>query len=206
MSEFLGTIEPWAALWGENIGRASLQGGLAIAAAWGLSRWCRFLSARVTCWIWRLACLKLLVALCCAQPVDLPLLAAKPAPAETLSAEAGPPRRGSRAAPDESRPQVGPPIVRRVDVTEAGISVGTLLFLLWVAGIFCVMIRTARQWIAIERLRQKAQPARSAGLLRAFRQEADWLGIRRLPQLRLSQQATPGVCSRSTVLRRSTFS
>ncbi len=72
MSEFLGTIEPWAALWGENMGRASLQGGLAIAAAWGLSRWCRFLSARVTCWIWRLACLKLLVALCCASRWTFP--------------------------------------------------------------------------------------------------------------------------------------
>lgn len=195
MSEFFGTIEPWAieswaAVWGEHIWRASLQGGVAIAAAWLITPCCRFLSARVTCWIWRLACLKLLVALFCAQPVGIPLLAAKPAPAEIRSVQAGPlPAGVSRAVSRESGAESIPLIVRRLDVAKAGISVGTLLSMLWAAGVFCVMIRTARQWIAIGRLRQKAEPARSVVLLREFREEAERLGIRRLPQLRLSQQA-----------------
>jgi beta-lactamase regulating signal transducer with metallopeptidase domain len=188
MSEFLGTIDPWALWWGENMWRASLQGGLAIAAAWVLGRWCRFLSARVTCWIWRLACLKLLFALFLAQPVDLPLLAARPT--ETVfvhAAPTGPPV--SVAVVHESRAGVAPEIVRRVDLPQAGISLATLLCLLWVAGVCCGMIRTARQWRAIVRLRHEAQPARSVVLLRELREEAARLEIGRLPQLHLSPQA-----------------
>ena len=54
--------------------RASWQGSLAILAAWLLLRCARRLPPRVACWLWRLADLKLVVALFWAAPVLLPLL------------------------------------------------------------------------------------------------------------------------------------
>src|ERR1700722_622809 len=55
MSDFLGQLDQWSALWCECLWRATLQGGIAIAAAWAITHCCHFLSARVRCWIWRMA-------------------------------------------------------------------------------------------------------------------------------------------------------
>jgi hypothetical protein len=94
MNDLLGQLDQWTALWCECLWRATLQGGIAIAAAWAITHCCHFLSARVRCWVWRMACLKLLVALIWSQPLDLPMLPARPiersvqtfaAPAEHLT-------------------------------------------------------------------------------------------------------------------------
>jgi beta-lactamase regulating signal transducer with metallopeptidase domain/Tol biopolymer transport system component len=188
MSEFLEMIAHGAAFWGESIWRASLQGGIAIAAAWAISRSCRFLSARVTCWIWRLACLKLLAALVFTQPVNLPLLAAKPA--DMTLATAGPaPARVSRADVHESPAAPAPPLVRQADSNEPAISTSvflvTVLCVLWATGVFAGVSRTVRQWRAIDRLRRRALPVQNTDWLRELREEAERLGIGRLPQLGL---------------------
>src|SRR5580704_4777433 len=73
MSDYLGQLDQWSACWSESLWRATLQGGIAIAAAWAITHYCRFLSARVRCWVWRVACVKLLVALVWSQPLDLPM-------------------------------------------------------------------------------------------------------------------------------------
>jgi beta-lactamase regulating signal transducer with metallopeptidase domain len=64
-----------AALW-----RASWQGGLALLLVWAVCRVFHRLPARAKSWLWRLAYLKLLVALLFAVPIDLPLLPARSAP------------------------------------------------------------------------------------------------------------------------------
>jgi beta-lactamase regulating signal transducer with metallopeptidase domain len=138
-----------------------------------------------------LACLKLLAALVFAQPVNLPLLAVKPA--ETIPATAGPaPARVSRADVHVSPAAPAPPIVQQADSNEPAISTSvslvTVLCLLWAAGVSAGVIRTVRQWRAIDRLRRRTLPARSGAWLRELREEAERLGIGRLPQLRLCPQ------------------
>ena len=76
-----------ADLWGSSIWRATWQGAVVLAAAWTIARWCTFLSPRVICWIWRLACLKILVALVWIQPLDLAWLPARAEP-KTFDASA----------------------------------------------------------------------------------------------------------------------
>src|SRR5689334_22728142 len=65
--------------WVVAIWNASWQGGRALMLAWLICRAFPRLSPRLQCWLWRLAYLKLLVALVWTTPFRLPLL--PPAPA-----------------------------------------------------------------------------------------------------------------------------
>ena len=75
MGPTIEILNDLAATWSGSILRAAWQGGLAIAAAWVLVRCRPRLPPRVACWAWRLADLKLIVALLWATPLLLPLLA-----------------------------------------------------------------------------------------------------------------------------------
>jgi len=62
-----------AAIWGEAIWRASLQGAVAGIAVWLLCRLFPKLSNATRCWLWWLVCLRMLVAITPAT-IELPLL------------------------------------------------------------------------------------------------------------------------------------
>ena len=81
MNNLLHAMEPWADFWSTSLWRASWQGAIAIAVVWMLARLCMFLSPRVIHWMWRLVCLKLLVALVWVAPIPLAILPPPP-PAE----------------------------------------------------------------------------------------------------------------------------
>ncbi len=102
MSERLLAVGFWAEPWSERIFQASWQGAIVLAVAWAIGRWCTFLSPRVICWVWRLACLKLVVALLLVEPINLPLLSATPAAA--VSHETIEPRAPWHRAPGQNRP------------------------------------------------------------------------------------------------------
>ena len=63
MGPTIETLNDLAAAWSGSLLRATWQGGLVIAAAWVLVRCRPGLPPRVACWAWRLADLKLIVAL-----------------------------------------------------------------------------------------------------------------------------------------------
>jgi len=134
MSEFLGHLDAWSTVWSECLWRASVQGGIAVAVTWAVCRSCRFLSARVQCWVWRLACLKMLVALVWSQPFDLPIL---PAPPPQLAAQATPAPLEHSSQSHQLLPTAAaiPPIVRQFDGDESALSLSTVLFLLWGIGV-----------------------------------------------------------------------
>ena len=92
MHAWIESINAIAAGWADAMLRACWQGGVTIAFVWLICRALRRLSARVQCWLWRLAYLKLLIALVWATPIELPLLPARatpiistPAPATELA-------------------------------------------------------------------------------------------------------------------------
>jgi hypothetical protein len=73
MNALFDTLDWISAGWAAGMLRASGQGALALMLAWG----CRALPGippRAQCWIWRLAYVKLLIALVWGTPIELPLL------------------------------------------------------------------------------------------------------------------------------------
>ncbi len=192
MSDFLMRLDQWSGFWSESLWRASLQGGIAIAAAWAIVHGCRFLSARVRCWIWRLACLKLLVAFVWNQPLALAVLPVRAAaqPANVAVVPTSPqPRVASQVGSYELTNVANPPIVREAEAGGTEISLTTVLFLLWGSGVAYGMFRTAKRWHAIVRLRSRTEPVLSAAWLRDLCDEAERMDFGRLPQLCFSRQA-----------------
>ena len=74
MSDAMPVLNGWALAAASPFWRAFWQGGAALALVWCACRLLPGLSPGVRCWLWRLAYLKLFVALAWATPVDLPLL------------------------------------------------------------------------------------------------------------------------------------
>ncbi len=91
------------------IGRASLQGAIAIVAVWAVCRLFPRLPASLRCGLWWLACLKVVLGLVWTNPVPLPVLPAAERPPVTLvatapMAEAGPAAAHPSAPLDEAAP------------------------------------------------------------------------------------------------------
>jgi beta-lactamase regulating signal transducer with metallopeptidase domain len=192
MSDWFNTVGVWTEPWSQRLFQASWHGALVLAVALGIARWCTFLSRRVICWVLRLVCLKLVVALFWFEPIGLPLLPATPAgTASRETIETG--ATTAQDVPEE------PPLIERFRIVDQidphlrpvrnRIGLPALLQSLWLVGFCgCVMITIGR-WISIRRLCGEAQSTRSVVLQHAFWLEAQRLGIRRLPKLQLSSRA-----------------
>jgi len=188
----------FAAVWGQHLWCASWQGGIFLAVAWAIARWCTFLSPRVVCWVWRLACVKLLVALVWVSPIAIAVLPPAPPIAQ-------PPVKVAHAQPmlpdelipldndelSESKSQLPASAESQTPATiaRAPISFSTVLLPVWLAGVLYCVYRSAGQWQAARRLVQTSRDCASDSLLRLYQAEACRIGVRRLPRLRLSPEA-----------------
>jgi beta-lactamase regulating signal transducer with metallopeptidase domain len=188
VNELFRAIEPWANVWGASLWRASWQGGLAIIAAWAIARWCTFLSPRIVCRFWRLACLKLLVALLWVQPVAIPVLRANAMPtAITERAVPAPATTRTETSPPRPLTEMRPAAANERSPTGHA-TIWSWLLTLWVIGVSFRVALTARQWKAVRRLCGLSEPSQSMELQQTSRREADRLGIRRLPRIRFSSR------------------
>jgi beta-lactamase regulating signal transducer with metallopeptidase domain len=188
MSELFRTIEPWAEAWGSNLWRASWQGGLVIVAALAITRWCTFLSPRFACWIWRLACIKLLVGLICVQPVAIPIFPSGSPPILTAGNES---RELAATQAEIAAMRVSPeawPVTAndKPPVSPATHGNWNWLLALWIVGVGYRVSLTVRQWKSVRRLCRSAQPVQSTALQDLCRHVADRMGIRQLPPIRFS--------------------
>jgi beta-lactamase regulating signal transducer with metallopeptidase domain len=192
MSDWLNAVGFWIEPWNQRLFQASWHGAVVLAVAWAIARWCTFLSPRVICWVLRLACLKLVVALFWVEPIGLPLLPATPAgivTRETLVTRATSAQVGPEEPPLIERFRLVGQIDPQMRPVSNRIGLPALLQSLWLVGFCgCVMI-TIRRWFLIRRLCGEAQSTRSVVLQHAFRLEAQRLGIHHLPKLRLSRRA-----------------
>jgi beta-lactamase regulating signal transducer with metallopeptidase domain len=190
MNTILQFLGPWTELWFDALWRATWQGGILLAIVWALARWCTFLSPRVVCWMWRLACVKLLVALAWAVPVNLPLLppgAPSLAPSQaavTNVADLGHANHFQQSSHGEAAPAaygaVAPDTARFAKIAVC---------VCWLAGVVCSVVIAARQWSAARRLVRLSVPVRARSLRSLCRQQARRLGLRHLPDLRVSRTA-----------------
>jgi bla regulator protein BlaR1 len=188
MNELIHSIEAWQPiLW-----RASWQGGLVILAAWAIARWCTFLSPRVTSWIWRLVCLKLLVTLCWTQPVAIAILPAaslsNPPAMITVENPSSPAVVEAHSPTRERLPLVEPhtSTIRENADLEGQFTIGAILVTLWIAGVCCAVALTVGRWFSARRLCRAAATTESELFQRLCRSEAERLTIRSPPRIRLS--------------------
>lgn len=185
MSGIMNAFWLTAELCTDGLWRASWQGAIAIAIVLAIARWCTFLSPRIVCWLWRLACLKMLVALLWSQPLSLAVLPA--APTEGAAAKPALFSAAAHVAAAES------PLIEELNLPPAphlaeqgGLTFRDVLFLLWLAGVSYGIGGIARQWNSMRRLLSSASIA-SSDLLNAIgRQEAERLRVCHPPRLYLS--------------------
>ncbi len=188
MHDWLVLIEPWAEAWSANLWRATWQGTIALGVAWGIARTCTFLSPRIVCWIWRAACLKVLVALFWVQPVSLAVL--PPQPPATVSV----PTEFLNTAPSgtmlvESDAETNARSRAANEPSTIAVSVASLFVLAW-AACFCWRVTvSARQWNSLRQLRRSAASTSNAALKDLLRLEAERLGFGPPPSLGISPKA-----------------
>jgi len=189
MSQLIEMAQTWAQWWIAGIWRASVEGAIAIAVVWIIARWCTFLSPRIVCWLWRVVCLKLLVALIWTQPVAIAILPYKAvATTNVQPTVANTPQRIPVA--DETPPAVNiqPSLLPPVQ-SASHITIREALALSWSIGVLCLVAFTMREWLSIRRMCRNAAAVFSPALQQTCQNEAVRLGIRRLPQLRFSSRA-----------------
>lgn len=213
----------WAATWMLHLARASLEGGVLILVAWAAVRLLPRMSPTVRCWLWRLAYVKLFVALFWTLPVELPVL-----PVRTVS----PPVVGGKGRVEEwtgggtaPTPYAGAP---RAVSTEPSAALPTpaaptsptlppfpslplFLTAAWLLGAGWCITRLTRESITARKLRQTATPVRDGWLVETCAELCWSFGLRRAPKLLLAEGygspllvggANPAVLLPSVVLER----
>ncbi len=183
MGSMIERLDELAAACSGSLLRASWQGGLLIAAAWLLVRFRPALPPRLACWIWRLADLKLIVALVWAAPLLLPLLPPPVEPRSLPQVPAPPPdlspmiAGGLEPVPSLAGEITAPPPTPRPSLAAAAM-------LVWLFGVIGGIAMAARGWLAAERLRRSCSPIDRPDLRDAASELAGVLGLRRVPELR----------------------
>lgn len=190
----------------------SVQASLLIGAIWLAGRYLPRLSAATHSLLWWLLGLQLLLGVAVPTPVSLALLS---------------PHAPEATAPAES--SVVPPSEHRIanfnvstygtttDALSAPTAVHTsarpmttqswhwqrVVLAVWLAGVLVQLVIAARQWREARAVVRASRPLLDPALLVAYVQQAESLGLRHCPQLRVSDEIrSPQVCGllRPTVL------
>ena len=193
MSHFFLLLGTWTDSITSGLWRASIAGGIVIAVVWIITRSFRFVSPRIACWLWRLAGLKILIALVWTQPISLAVLPAvstttKLAPIQTVADK-------SPIAPADPNETPQPTINRletfsSTEVKTIEIAWPIALMIAWLIGVLCSVTITIKDWLSVWRLCRSSHLIHDPALQSNLCSEADRFGIRRLPELRQSQTAT----------------
>ncbi|PBJ82469.1 hypothetical protein CMZ84_09875 [Lysobacteraceae bacterium NML93-0399] len=161
----------------------SIQGSLLVALVWALCRALPRLPAATRCWLWWLVALQLLVGLLWSNPVALPLL---PAVEQVVASEAA-----VRVPLDTQGAAVFAPVEHDPLQTAAASTAPawswTFAFaLIWLLGVFALVARSLHGLAASRRLVAASVPCDDAGLLQALALAADAHGLRKSPEVRVS--------------------
>jgi beta-lactamase regulating signal transducer with metallopeptidase domain/Spy/CpxP family protein refolding chaperone len=137
--------------------------------------------ARVQCWIWRLAYLKLLIAFLWARPVNLAILpAAAPPPVMQTSVE-------WLRWPIPSQPmRIASPPPTAAGAIPAGL---LALLTLWLAGVAWTAAQAGRDWVNLRRLRADCQESLDPWLSSECVDLCNQLRLRRIPTVLLHEGA-----------------
>jgi bla regulator protein BlaR1 len=176
----------------------SAQATLLIGALWLLGRWMPRLPPAIRCMLWWLLAAQLLVGLLVSTPVRLPLLStashnvAIARPADLRSTATTP--LAEPMAPSELATSSAPSTTAIMSTTTRPFHWQRLLLALWLAGLFVQLLLVARQWLWARTVLRGSVPLHDETLQALCAQQAQALGLRRCPQLRMSSAiASPQV-------------
>ena len=178
----------------------SVQASLLIGALWLIARQLPRLPAATRSLLWWLLGVQLLLGLALPTPVSLPLLSPTPAAVSTFNAEA------SFVAPSEHRITAfnasanaadismadapsAPAIAAATPVTHdaaTGLHWQLVVLSLWLAGVMVQLVVAARQWRQARIVVRASQPLNDPALQDACADQAQVMGLRRCPSLRVS--------------------
>jgi beta-lactamase regulating signal transducer with metallopeptidase domain len=161
MIETLSRFDAVAEQWADAMLRACWLGGAAILIAWAITRVVPRLPANARMWLWRLAYLKLLIALIWTAPIELPLLPAaaqlnNPQANQVAAIESSAASTTAKHTADGG-PSPGPgPSDQLAD--NAAQSIAAWLFAAWCVGVAACSLAIGRNWLAMRRLCRLARP------------------------------------------------
>ena len=167
----------------ERLAWTSLQAALLFAIVWLLIRFVPRLTPAVRCMLWWLLGAQLVLGLTIGSPLRLPLL--KPEshsvvvnvmPSADVVVQASHPSVGA------AQPMAATP--------NAFFDWRMVLFALWGAGIVLQLLLMLRQGIETRRTLRASRPLNDDALQALCQQQARELGLRRCPQLRVSDEIT----------------
>lgn len=218
MDPYIEMFVEHASYWLSPLWRASWQGGLVLLLVWLVVRAWPRMASRTQIWLWRLAFLKMLLALCWAGAVTLVLL---PAPRQATTAAfsqktPAPPavQLLPNAPPAPPSAALLPPAAPPMAVTRtAGRPVTAVLqqamdalipfipyllaltMLLWLYGASFRLIRLLRAWWQTARLVRACRPMADAPLQALVDDLSRRLGLFWTPEVRLSDGLGPMLVS-----------
>ncbi len=190
MEKLVNTLNAVADAWAGSMWVACWQGGLALIFVGLIVRIFPSTPPSIRCWLWRLALLKLLVSFTWTKPIDLPLLPA----ADNFSARAPLPAQKSRReaiskafnweAPQSSALkslQSGESFSGQAFVSRPSLT--SVLFLLWVLGLWWGFFSLFRSWQMVKRIRASCQRISNQDLLSCCAELCRQFGLRYVPDL-----------------------
>lgn len=182
-------------VWAAGLGRACWQGGCALLIVWLLCRGFSSMSPALRAWLWRLAYLKLVLALL--PTLSIPILPPQSGAQPTVSAVASssentPPSDSQAGAPPvESAAVAPPPAAPSMPASSPSVRLRWTfwLSLLWGVGVLCCLAQVAGEWIAAGWLRGLSEPIEDDALVACCLELSERLGMREPPQLMVSDGA-----------------
>ena len=161
MSAWFHELQELAEIWASGLWRATWQGGIAIALVWLVClAWPR-MPVRAQCWLWRLAYLRMFIALFWATPLDL--------------------------APSLRELWFGISFLPN----RVALSVAVGLSLLWVLGVSWCARRVCREWRAARKLRAECQPLEHEQIEDCCVELCERSGLKRVPALVVCANGSP---------------
>lgn len=167
----------------ERLAWTSLQAALLFAIVWSLIRFVPRLTPAVRCMLWWLLGAQLVLGLAIGSPLRLPLL--KPEPRSVVVnvvSSADVPVQASNSSVGVVLPENATP--------NAPFDWRVALFALWGAGLVLQLLLTLRQGIETRRTLRASRPLNDDALQALCQAQARELGLRRCPQLRISDEIT----------------
>ena len=167
----------------ERLAWTSLQAALLFAIVWSLIRFVPRLTPAVRCMLWWLLGAQLVLGLAIGSPVRLPLL--KPESRDVV-VNVMPPTDVSAQVAQSAVPDA----LSAATMSSASFDWRIALFALWGAGLALQLLLMLRQGIETRRTLRASRPLNDAVLQALCQRQAQELGLRRCPQLRVSDEIT----------------
>lgn len=208
MSGLIAAVNAFAGRWAEALGRASLQGGVAIVVVWILClAWPR-LGPRWRCWLWRLAYLKLFIVFIGVGAIELRLLPDQPSLERSSAAGTDHTLEAAASFGTTDAMSVASPIRQAVTTGQPAIatrpSLAAFGLLVWLAGLGYWASRVQRARRGAARLRSGCRPLADSCCAAGWDELCRTIGLRQPPALLVTEQSeTPllvGVLQPAVVL------